>query len=188
MDFFENIDKAILLLINRNQCGFCDFIFYWASTRIIWIPLYGLLAWLLYRRFGTGLIPMVLMILVLILLSDQLSVLIKNNVMRYRPCHHLLLKDNLNVIDGCGGMYGFVSSHATNSMALAAFLILAAGKRIRFLAPVMISWLLLVSYSRVYLGRHYPSDIVGGWILGLLLAALIFYFYKMLRKAKSIKT
>jgi undecaprenyl-diphosphatase len=183
VEWLENIDTQLLLLINGSHCTFCDFIFYWASDRIIWIPFYLFLAFVLYRRFGIEMWKILLSVTALIFLSDQISVLIKDIVMRYRPCHNLLLQSQIHLVNGkCGGQFGFVSSHAANSFALASFLILLASQKIKWLTVLLLSWCLLVSYSRVYLGTHYPSDIVGGWILGFALAALAFNFYKKLLK------
>ena len=128
---------------------------------------------------GTGIWKLLLSVGVLILLSDQLSVLIKDTVMRYRPCHNLLLQSKIILLNNyCGGLYGFVSSHAANSSALAAFLILLPVKKIKGIALIMITYCILIAYSRMYHGAHYPSDIAGGWIVGLTLSLTIYFFYK----------
>lgn len=178
-EFLKEIDTKLFLLINNHHCNFCDIIFYWASYRFTWIPLYIFLAFLLYKNFRNEFWKILIAVAVLILLTDQLSVLIKNEVMRYRPCHNLILQSQIHLVNGeCGGQFGFVSSHAANSSGLALFLIFLLRRKVKWLAFVLLIWCFIVSYSRIYLGAHYPLDVLGGWILGIFLASIIVYFYK----------
>lgn len=179
LDWLKNIDSRFLILINSHHTPFLDFIMFWASDRFIWIPFYFFIVYVLYKKSGSQTWKILLAIGVLILLSDQLSVVIKDYVMRYRPCHNLLLQSKIVLIDGnCGGKFGFVSSHAANSFALAAFLFFLIANKIKWLTVTLFLWSSLISYSRIYLGKHFPSDILGGWILGFLLAEMVFYLYK----------
>jgi undecaprenyl-diphosphatase len=178
-EFLKETDTKLFLLINNHHCTVCDFIFYWASSRITWIPFYIFIAFLICKSFKNESWKIVIALAVLILLSDQLSVFIKDHVMRYRPCHNLILQSQIHLVNGeCGGQYGFVSSHASNSAALAVFLILLFDKRIKWLFSALLIWCCIISYSRIYLGIHYPLDVAGGWITGFLTAWIIFYFYK----------
>lgn len=179
MELLKQIDTKLFLLINNHHCSFCDFIFYRASDKWIWIPFYLLVAFVLFKKFGSGIWKIFLSAAILIFLSDQFSVLIKDCVMRYRPCHNLILQSHVHLINNsCGGLYGFVSSHAANSMALAAFVFMLIGKETKWIALLILAWCLLVAYSRIYLGTHYPADIMGGWITGFVMAWIIFYLYK----------
>lgn len=183
IELLKNTDTQLFLFINSHHCIFCDFIFYWASEKWIWIPFYLFLTYVLYKKFGSEVWKVLLSVGVLILLSDQISVFIKDHVMRYRPCHNLVLQSSVHLVEGkCGGQYGFISSHATNSFALAAFLILLLRKRTRWLITVLAAWCFLIAYSRIYLAQHYPMDLLGGWILGLLLAMLIYGIYRKIFK------
>lgn len=112
--------------------------------------------------------------------SDQLSVLVKNKVQRYRPCHNTEISNQVHTINGCGGQYGFVSSHASNTFALALFLSLIVRKKGFYV--LMFFWAVIVSYSRIYGGVHYPSDILGGAFLGLSLAFIWFLVFENLQK------
>lgn len=103
----------------------------------------------------------------------------KNNVKRLRPCHSELHKD-AHVPFGCGGQYGFVSSHASNSAALIAVCILLFRHWARFLG---ILWVLLICYTRIYLGKHYPLDLLGGCLLGILCALLLYIV--LIKKLKT---
>ena len=109
----------------------------------------------------------------MIAVSDQMSsTVIKNSVMRLRPCHDPAVAPQLHLVNGyCGGQYGFVSSHASNSFALVSFLVFLFRKERIKLQWVVLSWAILVSLSRIYLGAHYPTDIICGALLGVIIGA-----------------
>lgn len=173
METIENIDQHLFLLINGLHNEFIDSVMWWASNKFIWIPLYAWLAWVLYRKFGREGIYLVLFSALLITLSDQGSVLIKNQVMRLRPCHNEVLAFVVHTVnDKCGGQYGFVSSHAANVMALFTYLVILTRNRTKYLTYILAGYVILVSYSRIYMGVHFPLDVVGGWLVGIF-AALI---------------
>lgn len=112
------------------------------------------------------------------LLADQISSsIIKESVQRPRPCHVL---DNLHMFrTHCGGSFSFVSSHAANCWTVAIFLGLLAKKKIHisWLMALLIVWATLVCYSRPYLGKHYPGDVICGAMLGILLGMLVYWIY-----------
>jgi undecaprenyl-diphosphatase len=122
---------------------------------------------------------MILFAGVLITLSDQGTGVIKDLTKRERPCHNETLTFEVHTVKNrCGGQYGFVSSHAANTMALAMYLILLTKGNIRWLNRLLISFVMLVSYSRVYMGNHYPADIIGGWIVGIFVALVTYYLFR----------
>lgn len=166
------LDQRILLAINQAHSPVLDAVMVFASNRNVWIPAYALLiGWLIYhfRRRGLLLLPMV--ILAVSLADSITSRLFKPYFARPRPCHDATVGHLLRLPDGCGGQFGFLSSHASNSVALAVFLmlVLPAG-RFRGLKIAVFVWAALLSYSRVYLGAHYPTDIIGGAAVGALLS------------------
>jgi len=178
MDTLINLDHDLFLFINGMHSAFTDMIMWWASMKLTWIPLYAFLAWFLYKKFGNKAISLILFTALLITLSDQGSVLIKNLVMRPRPCHDNSLAFFVHTLnDKCGGKYGFVSSHAANVMALLSYIVIITRNKYKYLTRIMIGYVLLVSYSRIYLGVHFPSDIVGGWIVGILAALITLVTY-----------
>lgn len=157
---------------------------FWASNKLIWIPFYLLLTYYIYKANGWKAIAIVLLAGLLILCSDQLtSGVIKNVVKRPRPSHVEAIKEQIHLVnDYHGGPYGFPSSHAANSFALAVFVMLVLRGKDKGLKYVLLSYAILVSYSRVYLGVHYPGDIFFGMLVG---AGLGWTFYKLWKWLES---
>ncbi|MDO7847474.1 phosphatase PAP2 family protein [Hymenobacter sp. M29] len=171
LESIKALDRALLLTINRAHFPALDTVMVWASNRLVWFPVYAvLIAWLVYhfRRRAWLLLPLVV---TAVALADSItSRIFKPFFGRPRPCHDAALFARLHLPDGCGGQFGFLSSHAANSMALAIFLavVLPAG-RFRPIKIALFLWTVLLSYSRMYLGAHYPTDVLGGAAIGALL-------------------
>lgn len=122
-------------------------------------------------------------VVLLIFLSDQTSVkLFKEVFQRLRPCHNPEIVDLVHLVTRCGGQYGFVSSHAANTFALAMFMGLILKKHIPYFLLGLLCWATIVSYSRVYVGVHYVSDIFVGALLGMLIGYLVFLGLKKLNQ------
>ena len=170
----------MFLFLNGIHSPTWDVVFYWVTSRVFWIPLYLSLLYLTYLKFKWKALYVGIFIGLLFLIGDQVSVkLFKDVFERLRPCHNPQIADLVHTLYGhCGGQFGFVSSHATNGFALAVFSGLILKSRYRYILPLMLFWAALVSYSRVYVGVHYPGDILGGAILGTIVGILVFWLMK----------
>lgn len=180
------IDKDIALLIYLNNLGTEHWDGFWLflSNKYSAIPLYLLLLYFIYKQFGLKkTVVAVLFIVLLIVLSDQTSNLFKYGFKRLRPCHNENISHLIRLVGNrCGGLYGYFSAHASNSMALAVFFGLLLRSKLNYLFPILIFWAILVSYSRIYLGVHFPLDIISGMLIGLIYAFLIYLFFKAFLK------
>jgi undecaprenyl-diphosphatase len=150
---------------------FFDFLMYRISSMSIWIPFYLFLTYLVIRNYKWRTIDIIIAVALLITISDMSSVnLFKEIFHRLRPCHDPEIMSLVHLVNGaCGGKYSFVSSHAANTFALSFFLIIVLGKKVKYLTPCMIIWASVVSYTRIYLGVHYPLDVMCGAILGIVI-------------------
>ncbi|WP_026464553.1 phosphatase PAP2 family protein [Adhaeribacter aquaticus] len=181
LQYLLNLDKDLFLQINGQHHPFWDVVMVWVSNKFFWIPFYiGLAAFLVYlfRKKSAGLVA----IIGLAIASADLfsSAFLKPYVGRLRPCKDATLEGLINVVDVCGGKYGFVSSHAANSFALAMILALVLHPKYTWLKILLLIWAVVVSYSRVYLGVHYPGDILGGALLGSMVGYLWASLFKKL--------
>ena len=177
LEFLEKCDRQIFLLLNGWHNELFDQIMWHISGKLEWIPLYLILLLLSIKKYGKSVWKILLGVTAVIVLTDQLSVhMFKNVFERYRPCHNLEIAELVHSVNNkCGGKFGFVSSHATNSFGLATYVGLFLGNSNRKIALILLLiWASIVSYSRIYLGVHYPLDVLGGAVLGMLIAYLIF--------------
>ena len=195
MDYLIHIDQQWLLAINGWHSEWADILMWYISKSTTWLPLYALLVGLIVYRFGIlspslcregrrgSSLLRVLIILagfaVAVGVSDFVSSgIIKPWVCRLRPTHEPELAGLIHLVNGyTGGLYGFVSSHAANTMACA--LLFAFLYRNKYATVGLMLWVALNCYSRMYLGVHYPADIIGGLAIGALMATLT---YGMVRR------
>ncbi len=185
IETLNNLDANLFLFLNEKHNAFWDFVMFWTSDKLIWIPLYIFFIFLIYKYYKKNTLWVLLAAVLLIALSDLISVhLFKNVFLRLRPCHEPALEGLVHLVnDKCGGQYGFISSHATNHFAIATFLSVLLGNKINYFSFLILLWAFVISYSRIYLGVHYPGDVLGGIIVGTVIGLgigfLILFIFRL---------
>lgn len=180
------LDWYLSLAVNGWHSDWADVFMKAVSGVWIWVPLYALLIGLMVCSYRKSSWIVILGAVLLVGLADWTSVhFFKDVFMRLRPSHEPALEGLIRVPFSKGGLYGFVSSHAVNCFAIAAYATLSLRKRfpvIRY--GILFLWASLVGYSRIYLGRHYLGDVVCGALWGILLAVLVWFLIRsMLSRA-----
>ncbi|MBN2814435.1 MAG: phosphatase PAP2 family protein [Bacteroidales bacterium] len=180
IETLEQIDQSWLLWLNAQHAPFFDDVMFFVSGKWEWIPLYALILALIIRKYRWNALWIIAAIVLVITLSDQLANALKSGVKRFRPCKDPDIGHLVHLVNNyCRSSYGFVSGHAANSFALATFVTLLF--RNRWAAAGLFVWSTLVSYSRIYLGVHYPGDVICGALLGTLIAWLVYLLMVRLR-------
>jgi undecaprenyl-diphosphatase len=177
IETLEHIDQSLLIAINRCNSSLFDEFFWYVSKAWVSIPFYVLAFYLLYRNYqGKNALILLSCILVTVALTDVISTQVfKQGIKRYRPSHHEELGPQLHYYEESpgvyyrGGQYGFFSSHAANYAGFYFFIWPLLFRRENRWLWILGAWGILVCYSRMYLGVHYPSDIFAGLIFGGLL-------------------
>lgn len=170
----EAIDEKLFLFLNGLHADWLDPVMVSVTEMWLWVPLYIFLLFLVFKHYGKRGWWILLGVCVVILCSDQLSAHVcKPLFQRLRPCFNPELEGLVYLPKGLpGGRFGFVSSHAANTFAVASFLTGVLWRRYLWIGWVLYGWAFLSSYSRIYVGVHYPGDIVAGAALGILIGLL----------------
>ncbi len=170
-------DTDLFLFLNNLGTASWDWLWLAITARLTFVPLYGVLLYLLYKRFGLKpLLIFVVVIALMITFTDQITNVSKRGFQRPRPCGEADLIDQMRFIAVRCGKYGFFSGHASNSMAAAVFSGLLLRPYYKNAIFVLLLWSFIVAYSRIYVGVHYPLDIICGLVFGALSG---FGFYKL---------
>jgi undecaprenyl-diphosphatase len=176
MNTLEHLDQQLFLFLNSLNSPFFDQLMHAISGRLIWVPLYLVILIWLGKACKRKFLVILIFIIIGVTLSDQVSVALKNMVQRLRPCLEPELDGLVHLFKGeCGGKYSFVSSHATNAFNVALFSLLFIRKR--WYTISIIIWASVIGYSRIYLGVHYPGDVICGSILGALIGWSMYNLY-----------
>lgn len=176
------VDQDLFLLLNGAGTETWDAFWVFVSSTRSAIPLFLLIVFLLVKEYRKHFWVGLIIISVAVGLADFTSVHgFKNVFMRLRPSHAPELVDQIRLLVSKGGLYGFVSSHAANFFALAAIVSSVFSER-KYIPYLFYSWAIIVGYSRIYVGKHYPLDILGGAILGVFIAKAIWTVAKKIKK------
>jgi putative membrane-associated phospholipid phosphatase len=180
-------DQELFLFLNNLGSESFDAFWVFVSGKWSWLPLYAVLLYLLYRQYPKKQLFYILLVLAMaVLVSDQIANVFKYGFERLRPCHDELLIPKMRRVE-CGGRFGFYSSHASNTFLLASFLSPLLGQKYRFLPVFLFVWAGVVSYSRIYLGVHFPLDVLMGTFMGIIIGkAGVYAFRKISHKKKEI--
>ncbi|MCU0420854.1 MAG: phosphatase PAP2 family protein [Cyclobacteriaceae bacterium] len=161
-------DRELLLWLNSFHTPWLDPIMFWVTKTFFWVPLYAFLIYLVFKQYKKEGWLVLIGAAVVVLLCDQItSTFMKPFFERLRPSHEPSLQGLVHLVDGYrGGRYGFSSGHAANTFGTALFVLLILRQRVRWIGLVFL-WAVLMTYTRLYLGVHYPGDILVGALIGL---------------------
>ncbi len=177
IDQLLNYDTELFLFLNNLGSSTWDTLWLIITDKLTFIPLYALLLFLLYKKFGTkSLLIFVVVVALMITFTDQITNIFKRGFERPRPCGEEGLINQMRFIAVRCGKYGFFSGHSSNSMAAAVFAGLMLKPYYKYLIFILLFWSAVVAYSRIYVGVHYPLDIVCGLTFGAISG---FIFYKL---------
>lgn len=182
LESLSALDTELLLFLNQFHNTFFDSVMFRLTNQLSWIPFFLFIIFYIYKNFKKDTLWILLGIAIVIVISDQIvSGFMKPFFSRFRPSNDPSLVGLLHIVNEYrGGLYGFASSHAANSFGIALFLWLFTHRKIKWIW-IMFIWATIFSYTRIYLGVHYPGDIVSGAIVGMLISYLVFWVYKYVR-------
>lgn len=169
MQTLLDLDRELLLYLNSLHACWLDPIMLWLTKTIVWLPLYLFLLFLIIKNYGKQSWIPIVGIGITILLTDRVtSGLMKPYFERLRPSREPSLAGLVHLVDGyTGGKFGFASSHAANTFGTATFFSLLFREKHRWMQWLFL-WAALMTYTRIYLGVHYPGDILVGGMIGIL--------------------
>lgn len=184
------LDKHILMQLNGSDSLFWDGFMYIVTDTKTWIPAAIALLYVIFKNnnLKQGLFILLLIALVVTLADQTSSGICKPLFERYRPTKDPEFMNMVNTVNNyrAGGLYGFISSHAANTFAVAMFIsLLVRNAKLSFM---MFLWAFIPTYSRVYLGVHYPGDILFGITDGLLSGSVVYLLYKFISNKYFFKS
>lgn len=190
MEALSTIDSDLFLFLNGLHADWMDGVMVLITQMWVWLPLYLLLISWTVKQYGKRCWWIFLAVALVVFCSDQLSAHVcKPLFQRLRPCYNTDLQGLIHLPKGmAGGQYGFVSSHAANTFAIAAFLTAALRKKYKWMGIALYLWAFISSYSRIYIGYHYPGDILCGAVLGILVGLTLWKVFQLLVVKKIWKS
>lgn len=172
-----HLDQQLLLALNFDGGTWLDTFFWYVSGKATWIPLYIAIAYIIYRRYGLRDMILAMIIIGLsVVLADQICNIFKTYTPKLRPSRTPEIEAFVHTVRGYrGGLYGTVSAHAATTVAIAIFSSLVVEKR--WYTICIFAWAALVAYSRIYLGVHFPLDLIFGTVCGLTVGFIMYRLF-----------
>lgn len=189
IDVIQNIDSQLLVAINDLHTPFFDYFMMAYTGRWVWVPFYCAIAWFLLRRLGwrNGLLVLVAIGVAVAIADQTCATLIRPLVARLRPANlDNPLSDMVHVVNNYrGGLYGFPSCHAANTFVLATFILILCCNSL--FTYIIFLWAIITCYTRLYLGVHYPGDILTGAVVGTVATLFCYYLLRAFVRIGRIK-
>ena len=189
MESIAALDTEVFFFLNGLHTPWLDPIMYYLTKTTISIPIFALLIYLLAKKFGTKVwIPLVYIILCVVCTDRITSGIMKPAFARLRPTHEPMIMEKVHTVNNHrGGKFGFASSHAANTFGVAILAFLLLRENYRYMGLLFL-WAGLVSYTRIYLGVHYPGDILVGAVIGLICGVLLYRIYSIIDERTGRKS
>ncbi|MGI6342153.1 MAG: phosphatase PAP2 family protein [Bacteroidales bacterium] len=179
IESIKELDELLFLWLNSIRSSALDFVMWHFTKYTFWIPLFIILFYIIVKRFRKYSILIFIMLGVLILINDQFCNLSKYLFMRLRPTHEGTISSIVNTVNGYrGGLYSFYSGHASNTFAVVTFFSLIFKNKPKYLFILLWTFAVITVFSRIYLGVHYPGDIIVGAIVGTLFGFLVYKAFR----------
>lgn len=181
LDKILSLDERLFVYLNSLGSETFDGLWLLITKQTSWIPFFLLMLYFIYKKIGQKqTLYLFLFIALLLLFTDQITNLVKNSVQRLRPCNNPEINTFIRIVQSRTS-FSFFSGHAANTMAVATFLHLNFKRDYKYLWLLFL-WPLIFAYSRIYLGLHYPLDILSGYFFGAIFGFVIFKIYKKVQK------
>ncbi|MEY3499059.1 MAG: hypothetical protein RL308_728 [Bacteroidota bacterium] len=176
-----SLDQKIFIYLNGLGSSTFDGLWLLITKQTNWIPFFLVLLYFIYKKIGTKqTLYLLLFVIVLVTISDQFTNLVKDTFQRLRPCSNPEINGIIRVVKS-SKTFSFFSGHAANTMAVSTFLYLNLKRKFKYFGFLFL-WPLVFAYSRIYLGLHYPLDIICGYSSGFILGFLMFKIYQSAQK------
>ena len=176
LDKILDLDTQLFIYLNGLGSETYDVLWLFITKQFNWIPFFVVLLYLIYKKVGVKQsLYLLLFIAVLVTFTDQITNIFKNGFQRLRPCNASEINGIIRIVKS-SDTFSFFSGHAANSMAVATFLYFVMKRHYKYFVLLFL-WPLIFAYSRIYLGLHYPLDILCGYLCGLILGFVMYKVY-----------